>query len=320
MDRDDLKRMCNVRLGITELDATQTTAERAVACMVNASYSGVLDLLEELEWAWHHADQDELFARHERKSKEELQILGIRRQAHLARYRLAKLLMAHVKQEIADPNTSLVIKDANTGVPLSGKTEYSSKPAETILSKKAVAEWARDQYQIEIAWLRETETTAKREKPDAMEGVSWDEVTVRIYEGFRIGYSSRLVGNKWATFQAIGLMGKRKNAPNRLGGILIGLSQGEKYPAGKAILNRDAASMVRLRSALRKLNQNPNDPFAPFNAHDGWKPRFTLIDATRVADERAEKRSIHVSLDEEEDYYHSGVDSERVKQWLDEND
>lgn len=104
-----------------------------------------------------------------------------------------------------------------------------------------------------------------------------------------------------SSFQKIGLIDKRTCAPNKQGGILVGLSKGKKLPVAN-ISSKDAVSMSRLRGALKTLTGITTDPFLPYIDVDGWKPRFRLIDDRRNAAERAKAKAHHVAFDETRDF------------------
>ena len=112
-------------------------------------------------------------------------------------------------------------------------------------------------------------------------------------------------------------MGKRKNEPNGLGVILIGLSLRKKFPKNKTPENKDAAAISKLRRALEQLTGITSDPFYQINAEDGWKPRFKLIDDRRNADERAKEKAEHEPVVEARDY---DDEHDQTQEWIDKND
>jgi hypothetical protein len=112
-------------------------------------------------------------------------------------------------------------------------------------------------------------------------------------------------------------MGKRRtNTPNELGGILIGLSNYEKFPPSLPVEPKHKTAISKLRHSLCKLVNLSEDPFAPFNEGDGWRPRFELIDDRRNADERAKNEARFVQFDESRDGGSEAPDFERQ---IDEN-
>lgn len=265
------------------------TIEEAVAQMVNLAYIPTgLTLLEMLAAFQEEAEVEYHNARFELLPVAQLATLKIRVDACTARHTLAQLLMAHLCKEVASHESSIVIVPNETSV-------------EPSIDFASVSDWASDQYGIEII-----EKTVHRQGSDvtvdSAPKVRWEDVVIKIYEGYKITCSAGTSGVKWWTFQEIGLMGKRKNAPNLLGEILIGLSRGMKYPKGKSPKNKDAAAISKLRHTLKKLTGLSTDPFLPINEGDGWKPRFKSTDDRRNADERAKSRAVHVSLDESRDF------------------
>ena len=91
--------------------------------------------------------------------------------------------------------------------------------------------------------------------------------------------------------------------------ILIGLSQGEKYPRAKTTQLEPAeiAAISKLRRSLKSNLNIKGDPFTEFNPTDGWKPRFKLIDDRNNADERAKREARHIQYD---DSQHSNFEDE----------
>lgn len=269
--------------------SSTVTIEEAVARLVNLDYipSGftLLEMLaafqEEAEVEYHNALLEPL-------PGAQLATLKIRRDATSARHTLAQLLMAHLREEVAIHESSIVVVPNETSV-------------EPFLDFGSVSDWASDQYGIDIN--KETVPRQASDVPvDSAPQVRWENVIVKIYANHKLAYSTG--GGRYirSSFQDIGLMGTRKNEPNRLGGILLGLSLGEKFPIGKAPQNKDKAAVSKLRHALKKLTALSDDPFIPINESDGWKPRFKLIDDRKNADERAKERAIHVPFDETRDF------------------
>jgi len=137
---------------------------------------------------------------------------------------------------------------------------------------------------------------------DSVEDYQWEDVTIKIYKDNRIGYSIKNGEYKKCTFQEIGFLDKRKNLPNYLAGLLIGLSERKKFPATKGPAPKDKTAISKLRKSLVKLTGLEGDPFIPINEVDGWKPRFKLIDDRRNADERAKKMAKHEPFDANKKY------------------
>ncbi len=159
--------------------------------------------------------------------------------------------------------------------------DVSDEPCFTL---ESLVDWAFGEYGIGLPYQH-----AAKSKPAASLG--WQNVTIKIYAGYRIGYSVGSAAFKRSSFQAIGLMDKRMQEPNHQGGIFIGLSTGVKFPTGKAATAGNKTAISKLRNALMQLTGSADDPFTRFDEADGWKPRFRLIDDRRNADERAKREA-----------------------------
>lgn len=224
--------------------------------------------------------------------------LRIRPEVCEARNSLAHLLTEAIRRELADPKGSLVS--------LPDDPSMAQR-----LTLESLADWALDRFGVEIPEWRHA-----RYQEIAKQTSGWEKTTIKIYADNKIGYFFEDGRHKRSSFQAIGLMGKRKIEPNQLGGILIGLSQKNKFPSGKRAQAKDATAISKLRGALWQLTGLTSDPFYPLNEADGWKPRFSLIDDRRNADERAKEKAVHVSLDEARDYED---ENDPAQDWLDKN-
>jgi hypothetical protein len=153
--------------------------------------------------------------------------------------------------------------------------------------------WASDRFGLAIRWA----VTFGQQEPPVQKQGTWEEVTVKIQQDYKLAW--RISSAKWqlSHFREIGLMGGRKNAPNALGLMLLGLSQGRAF---KGTTNAHKAQMSRLRSSLMRLTSLDGDPFMPYASQDCWKPRFQLIDDRRNAEERAKSKAVHVPFEEVE--------------------
>jgi hypothetical protein len=150
---------------------------------------------------------------------------------------------------------------------------------------ESFVDWAFKQYGVDIII------------PISPPKIAWEDVKIKIYEDFKIGLFIKGKPKKYSHFRDIGLMGKRKNTPNNLGTILIGLSQNMKYPPFTSKKHHRTA-ISKLRLCLRKFSGVSADPFNSFKECDGWIPCFELIDDRRNADERAKKEATHISYDD----------------------
>lgn len=265
------------------------TVEDAVARMVNMDYipegftlaEMTAAFLEEAEVEHHNAIVNLLPAG-------EIAALQIRMDACAARHSLTKLLLDAIRNEIGNPEGLIVVTSDASDI-------------EQHITFESLTKWA-SMYGIgSLGWAysdADTDNTA------LAKNVRWEDVTIKIYADYRIAYFSEQTGPKGIekTFRDIDLMGKRKNRPNFLGGILIVLSRGEKFPAGNSSKGASATAISKIRSALKQLTGLTSEPFYPFNIGEGYRPRFTLIDDRRNADERAKKRAVHVSHDEKKNH------------------
>ena len=286
------------------------TVEDAVARMVNMDYipegftlvEMTAAFLEEAEVEHHNAIVNLLPAG-------EIAALQIRMDACKARHLLTQLLLDALNHEIANPEGSMIV--------LSGDSDI--QPCLTI---ESVISWADENFGILISkWPHDG--NGSDETNESVKNARWEDVTIKIYKddmvedypNYRLAYFSEKTGPKGREkyFQDIGLMGKRKNVPNTPGGILIGLGLGEKYPRGinpgKELSNSEAVAITRIRTALKMLTDIKTDPFT-FNKTDGYKPRFKLVDATNVANERAQNRARHDSYDENDGQHNDGHDDD----------
>lgn len=226
--------------------------------------------LEEAEVEYENAQIDRL-------SEAQIESLKFRMDACKARHTLARNLMDQLVYEIENPKDSMI-------VPFDDSTPISR------LTFESVSDWANDKFGIDISeWTQIDES---------QQNADWNDVTIKIYADYRVGYSS---GDQYkrSSFLDIGLMGKRKNEPNYLGGILIGLSNGEKYPPGQRPEPRNKTAISKLRNRLKKLTGITSDPFYEFNEGGGWKPRFKLLDDRRNAEERAKREAKHVPYNDD---------------------
>lgn len=271
------------------------TVEEAVAAMISMDYipegltatDMTAAFLEEAEVEFESAKIDKL-------PNDEIQKLEDRFDACDARHALALLLKEDLQWQVANPEASQI------------KTKVSNLSEEPRLDLESLKDWAYEKYGICI--------------PDQLkaEKIRWDDITIKIYADWKIGYFLGRNEYTKSSFQDIGLMGKRKHEPSQLGGILLGLSLGRKFPKGKNPEGREKKAVSDLRNALKKLTKLSSDPFYPCNEADGWKPRFKLIDDRKNADERAKKEAKRQArkgtkpdgFDDTRDYSSTGIDDD----------
>jgi hypothetical protein len=214
-----------------------------------------------------------------------------------ARSELVRALIAAMDYELGRGSDSMLV---------------SSEDANGIkrVTTESLSQWCGGQFGITAP-----EWEPWNQYPD-IEGARWEDVTIKILADYQLGYRLGNANRKKMSFLDLGLIGKRKLEPNKLGGILIGLSKGERFPPSKNLEAKDKTAICKLRGALVRMTGISEDPFLPFNVTDGWKPRFELIDDRRNADERAKARAHHVYLDDTKDYEREGDDADN---WIENN-
>lgn len=283
------------------------TLEDAVALMVNMDYippgvtlfemTGAFQIEAEVEYenALHGFLPDGLNGP---LSDDLIARLKTRMEACEARHSLAQFLIDALSHELGDPESSFFIL----------KNESSMQ----YLTLESVSDWASEKFGIGIpGWPH-----AGHDTEESVKEFRWEDLTIKIYAHHKIGCIFSHAEYKRMSFQEIGLMGKRKNAPNKLGAILIGLSLKKKFPNGKVAAGADKTAISKLRHALVKLTGKSGEPFYRYNEGDGWKPRFKLIDDRKNADKRAKEQATHVSLDETRDFDN---ENDSAGKWFSEN-
>ena len=284
------------------------TLEDAVAHLINFDYIpagfSLLDMttafLEEADVQLHNAQID---------GAHDTELAGMRSRFDVcqARHSLAVNLLEYLKQETQKPDTLIV-------------TGHDDGTGKTLVTLDSVANWSNQQFGLALPDWSINERIDRI--LDHGREPRWEDVTVKIYADYRIGYKVADERFNYSSFREIGLMGARKHEPNKLGGILIRLSLGNKFPVGKSPDAKDKTSLSYLRSALTNLIKIASDPFYAFNEGDGWKPRFALIDDRRNADERAKKRATYTGLegyDQAPEVPDFELENDTAQAWLKEN-
>ena len=266
------------------------TVEEAIAEMVNMYYIPAgFTLLDMLAAFQEEAEVNYENARIDRLPEDQITSFKIRMDSSRARHNLAQLLLKSLQYEVDHPENSMIVL-AN---------ESSSKQR---LTFESVADWAAVKYGIGISsWPKDT-------ADENLENVRWEDLTIKIWKDHKIGYSIKGGKSDRSHFREIGLMGIKKNVPNKLGGILIGLSQKKNFPTGKYPEAGEKTAISKLRRVLKKWIGLSEDPFHPFNQSDGWKPMFTLIYDINNADERAKKKAEDTMMSFEESRYIEDAD------------
>lgn len=264
------------------------TAQEAVARMINMDYAPSGFTVNEMTAAYlEMAEVEYDNARAENRPRAQISLLKIQMEACRARHTLTESLLEALCREIDDPEHSTVAHSSDAGL----------TPRVT---PDSVSDWAFEFCGICMPpWSRSDHDNAGAQV--TVHGISWKDVTIKIYADFKIGCYLGKDNYQKSSFQKIGLMGSRKNQPNELGGILLGLSLNKKFPPGKQAEAKYKTAITKLRKSLVQLTGISDDPFIPFNPADGWKPRFKLIDDRRNADDRAKNNAHFVPLDEDRD-------------------
>jgi len=263
------------------MKAIYLSVEEAVARLINLEYIPEgLSALEMTEAFFDDAEGAYENCKNEGMEPDQLLLLESWKEACAARHALAELLME-----------SLVVGIQNGDADLDLSTDETTDSP--IMTFESLKEWAAFRFGIHLHEAAVVD--------ESLKGVSWADVKIKIYEGYKIRCWIR--GQKiQSTFQKIGLMGAAKNEPNKLGAILIGLSRGSKFPTGKQASSANKTAISKLRYSLKELTGLADDPFTPFNQADGWKPRFELIDDRLNADKRAKDRSTTQEYDDNLNY------------------
>lgn len=257
------------------------TVEEAVAEMVNMDYIPAgFTLLEMLEAFQEEAEVEYNNCRLNAFSGEQIRAMEIRMHVCQVRALLAADLLESLQHEVDHRDGSMIDFAAESF----GKQR---------LTFESVSDWAADKYGIGIARPKQNPPKVNNSRENA----TWEEVTIKIWSDYKIGYSTEGGRFTRSHFRKIGLMGLARTGPNHLGLILIGLSQGKKFPPGNAQA-KDKTAISKLRRILSRLTGLSKDPFMPYNEHEGWKPRFKLVDDRNNADERAERNARHVKYED----------------------
>lgn len=269
------------------------TFDDAVARMINFDYIpegfSLLEMTdafrEEAEVAYHNGQLDPLSADELDKTRDRLDACD-------ARHTLAMVLLERLERESEDPDSELDFDLTSDGTPR--------------VSLQSLSTWASDNFGIGFAF----DDVSQTPQPD------WEDVTIKIYTDYRLGWRVGAESFSQSSFQKTGLLDNRSLCPNRLGVILIGLALGEKFPPD-SIQKKDKTAVARLRAALRRLTQISADPFRRYNPVDGWRPRFKLINDRRNADERAKARARLESYDDTRAYQ---PEDDAAGEWLDQHE
>jgi hypothetical protein len=274
---------------------TILSLEAAVARMINLDY---------IPEGFTLLDMTEAFMKEAKKEYERAQFIGLpsdetfrfkyRYKACRARHELASTLLTRLYSEFSTADD--LGSDTITSISDLGPSVY----LENLMA------WAEDQFGISFQQppIVMTSTAEAQRVPKQ----NWKDITINLYADNYLGYTDFNKKLKKVSFSDMTLMGKRKNEPNNVGGLLIGLSQGIKFPKGISPLDSEKTLISKLRSVLKKLTGIEDDPFYALNQDQGWRPKFNLIDDRNNASKRAKERAVHVAFDENQ---HSAAQSDR---------
>ena len=270
------------------------TIEEAVARLINLDYVptgfSVIDMtsafLEEATVQYENARIDGL-------PHNELLRLKRRMDVCSNRHELGVELIDSIGLELRKRDKSALV--------LAGDSSVVSR-----ITLASLNDWATDRFGISVSNIQSEYVNEERPGTEPQLGVGavpsdakWDDIVVKIYSDYKIGWRSEQGKLNRSSFHKIKLMGTRKMGPNALGLLLVGMSMGKRFPSGTNPQPKDKTSISKLRDSLRMLTGLSGDPFLAFNEGDGWRPRFKLVDDRRNADERAKQKAVHEPLDPE---------------------
>jgi hypothetical protein len=260
------------------------TIEAAVARMVN------LDVLPDGATPFEMTEilraraEDEYENARGKSSKEHLRALLLRGMACKQRLIFTLYLEDALRYEIKDTEHSLIeVVDESGGKPL--------------LSVESVSLWAYLNFGMKITDWQAVQSSVRKV-------TKWEDCTIKIHHNFKddgtktddyktfvfkIGLFKGMEDYSKHLFQDFGLMGRNKNLPNKLGRILIWLSL--KKPTSTFTEGITRKDMSNLRDALRELTGLSGNPI--LKEGKNYRPRFTIIDASREKDERAKDSAKH---------------------------
>lgn len=286
---------------------TSLTLEEAVALLINLDYIppdfSLLQMteafLEEAEVEYHNAKIDCL-------PQSQLDFLKLRLNVCETRHKLAQDLIDLLHYEIDNRLVDSAIELSNeaTAVP---RVKFNSVFDWSTSFGIGITEWNRSHSSINTKKVCQ-ETQAR-----------WEDVTIKIYKHNKISCKIGEKSYKRSSFEKIGLIDKRKNSPNYLGVLLIGLSSKDmKFPPNRKPDPKHKTAICKLRRILMTLTNIADDPFYSFNEGDGWKPRFKLLDDRKNAETRAKTSASHMSFNENENCVQDFErENDETQKWLD---
>lgn len=293
--------------------STHITLEDAVARMINLDYIPEGFTLLEMTNA---------FLQEAKENYERGQFIGLDSDILFRlkyRYKVCK-----TRHELAEILLTELYSELSTAEDLGNDTLTGSSEIKCYLELNSFSEWSSDVFGISLQTppiVLPSQNQSQEIKP-----LPWQNITIKIYADNYLGCTSQSGRLTKISFGDVDLMGKRNNEPNELGGLLIGLSHGIKFPQRNRPEDKEKTLISKLRKVLKNLTGNEDDPFYPFTPDQGWKPKFKLIDDRDNAGKRAKERAIHVPYDDNRDLtdweerpFDDEDEDDEAGQWLKDN-
>ena len=201
-------------------------------------------------------------------------------------------------------------EDARIGKPIDFLVlaEKSLSPRSKIYYRKAsVSDWSSNKFGIPIPeWASSSALPAPpTKKPTSHTTVGnpdrgWADVTIRLLANDQISYS--IAGGKWTIkpLSDTGLVDKRTTGEakkNKAFELLVSLSEGFSFGAGKIASGRDKARRHKLCNALVDLVGLKGNPVSDRSPGEGYKAHFSVEDRRYDAIDRNERIYIHGEFD-----------------------
>lgn len=272
---------------------SSVTAEEAVAYMVNAdALPQGLSLIETLSQFTEDAEHEYEKAKTDGLPEEKIESLETAWEICRARQALACHLLRDIENEQCSGEESMLVRSKD----MTSRTRYTTD---------SITRWAAYHHNIVIReivireWFDEFPALTKSMLPDDAE---WEDLEIRVRKDHSLSYFYK--GSEWdnKAYSEIDLLNRKTRESNAQAAILIGLSQGKKYPPTRKPDHKHKTAMSKLRTTLRELTGMSTDPFHHHNVADGWQPRFKLINDEELADERAKREFPHEEFNDSKDY------------------
>ncbi|SEQ45765.1 hypothetical protein [Nitrosomonas ureae] len=172
------------------------TIEEAVALLINLDYIPTgFSLLDMTSAFQEEAEVEYENAQIKRFPETHLESLKFRMNACIARNALALNLMHQLRYEVQNPKNSLIV--------LSG--DSTSQPR---LTFESVFDWAGDKFGIGFSKVFFTsQVTNESIEPNIKSEAQWEDVTIKIYKDYNLGYKLGNEKYKKSSFREIGSYG-----------------------------------------------------------------------------------------------------------------